>query len=137
MKPLIHAKKSAHKFGGEVADYIEIHNWFDQTKAHIADSRHRLVLHNSFGIFLCEQVFGEIVQTNSGEFKRMPYITNSVGKQVCVRDIAEQHVLDDLGEIPTLGECLQHTPVSAEHVGGSVAKMVMSIPKNSNYYIVD
>jgi hypothetical protein len=28
----------------------------DQTKAQVADCRHRLILHNSFGIFLCEQL---------------------------------------------------------------------------------
>lgn len=48
MKPWIHAKISVKKFGGLPEDYIEIHNWFDQTKTHIPDSRHRLVLHNSY-----------------------------------------------------------------------------------------
>ncbi len=82
MKPHIHAENSVAKFGGSVADYIKIHNWFDQTKAFMADNRHRALLHSSFGIFLCTQVFGEL-------------ITNSDGKQVSVRDIGEQHVLED------------------------------------------
>ncbi len=62
MKPLLHARRSALEFGGKPEDYIDIHNWFDQTKAHIPDASHRLVLHNSFGIFLCEQQFGDIVE---------------------------------------------------------------------------
>ena len=106
MKPLLHAKISANKFGGIPEDYIEIHNWFDSTKAHVADGRHRLVLHNSFGIFLCEQIFGELVVKPDGKIIKMPYITNSNGKQISVRDIAEQHVVDDLSYIPTLQECL-------------------------------
>lgn len=46
-----------------------------------------MILHNALGIFICEQVFGT-------------YFTNSDGKIVQVRDVAEQHVLDDLGTIP-------------------------------------
>ena len=61
MKPYYHAKKSVKKFGGKWNDYIVIHDWFDQTKAHIADSRHRSILHNAWGIFLCEQVFGTTI----------------------------------------------------------------------------
>jgi hypothetical protein len=56
--PYHHAISSVEKFGGQVEDYLAIHQWFDQTKAHIADARHRAILHSSFGIFLCEQVFG-------------------------------------------------------------------------------
>lgn len=137
MKPLVHAKKSAHKFGGDITDYIEIHNWFDQTKAHIADSRHRLVLHNAFGIFLCEQVFGEIAQKADGSFIRMPYITNSAGKQISIRDIAEQHVLDDVGKIPSLAECFENTVVPAEFLGGPAARAIMRVKKDANFIIVD
>lgn len=87
MKPYKHCQISAKKFGGKPDDYLKIHNWFDQTKSTIADVRHRMILHNALGIFICEQVFGT-------------YFTNSDGKIVQVRDVAEQHVLDDLGTIP-------------------------------------
>lgn len=98
MKPLLHAEKSAHRFGGEAEDYQQIHDWFDQTKAHVPDMRHRLILHNSFGIYLAEQLFGT-------------YITNSAGKKVSVRDVAEQHVIDDMGTIPTVQDCLAGVPL--------------------------
>jgi hypothetical protein len=81
-KPHIHAESSARRYGGKPEDYLEIHNWFDQTKAFFPDQRHRAILHSSFGIFLCAQVFGDT-------------ITNSDGKTVSVRDIGEQHVLED------------------------------------------
>lgn len=97
MKPFLHGKVSVKKWGGKVEDYQKIHDWFDQTKAHLPDMRHRAILHSSFGIFLCEQVFGE-------------GIVNSDGKHVSVRDIAEQHVIDDMGRIPTIQDYLQDMP---------------------------
>lgn len=101
MKPWVHAQISAKKFGGEPADYVEIHNFFDESKAHVADMRHRIFLHNSFGIWVAERVFGTVI-----DGKRLPYITNAAGKQVQVRDVGEQHVLDDLGTIPSLEKCI-------------------------------
>lgn len=126
MKPLLHALISVKKFGGVPADYIDIHNWFDQTKAHVADARHRLVLHNAFGIFLCEQVHGDVVVLQNGATKKMPYITISTGKQVCVRDIAEQHVLDDMGHIPSLSDCLEGVSDMPEKFTGKLRRMVVS-----------
>jgi hypothetical protein len=133
MKPLLHAKISAHKFGGVPQDYIDIHNWFDQTKAYIPDARHRNVLHNAFGIFLCEQVFGETIQLTNGSYKRMPYITNSSSKQVSVRDIAEQHVIDDLGIIPTLQDSMKGIELTTDNAGGIKKLKLNSVP----YLIVD
>lgn len=98
MKPLIHAKISVNKFGGIIEDYIALHNWMDSTKAFIPDTRHRMVLHNAWGIYLGESLFGVAIK-------------NSDGKDVCVRTILEQHVIDDLGYIPTLEECLKGLPL--------------------------
>lgn len=94
-KPLIHAKSSARKYGGVWQDYIKIHDWFDQTKAHYPGPKNRAILHNSFGIYLCEQVFGTS-------------LINSDGKDVSVRDIGEQHCLEDLSAIPTLQDYLDN-----------------------------
>ena len=98
MKPYLHGKISVKKWGGREEDYQRIHDWLDQTKSHFPDMRHRAILHSSFGIYLCEQVFG----TN---------ITNSDNKIVSVRDIAEQHVIDDMGRIPTVQDYLQGMPM--------------------------
>lgn len=100
MNVLRHAKNSVKKFGGRVEDYLPIHNWFDQTKNHVADLRHRVILHNSFGVALCVQVFGDL-------------ITTSTGRQVSVRAIAEQHVMEDQGIIPSLQDVLEHTPITS------------------------
>jgi hypothetical protein len=92
--PYYHAKSSARRFGGIPDDYLVYHNFMDHTKAHIADARHRLVLHNSWGIFLAEQIFGVTITRSSD------------GKEVPLRTILERHVIEDLGRIPTLAECL-------------------------------
>ncbi len=99
MKPFIHSRTSSRKYGGKPSDYQKIHDWLDHTKAHVADMRHRVFLHNSWGIYLAEQIFGI-------------NITNSDGKLVSVRDIAEDHVIEDLGRIPTLAECIEGLPLS-------------------------
>jgi hypothetical protein len=105
MKPYLHGKVSAKKFGGRPEDYQAIHDFIDSSKAHFPDMRHRALLHSSFGIFIAEQVFGI-------------NITNSDGKLVSVRDVAEQHVIDDLGRIPTVQDYLQGMPVYSWLGGG-------------------
>jgi hypothetical protein len=91
--PLKHAESSARKFGGTAEAYLPIHNWFDESKAFLADFRHRALRHHAEGIFLCERIFGVA-------------ITNSEGKQVPVRYIGEMHVKEDLGRIPTAQDWL-------------------------------
>lgn len=109
-KPYVHARSSARKYGGVPEDYLEIHDFMDSSKAHVADVRHRALLHNSFGIFIAEKVFGH-------------NITNSEGKLVSVRDIAEQHVLEDLGTIPSVQDFLSQMKIQP-WMGGRVPKEV-------------
>ena len=97
--PFHHALSSSKKFGGIPNDYQAIHDWFDQTKAHMPDVRHRALLHSSFGIFLCEQVFGKT-------------ILNSSNREIPVRWIGEQHVMEDCGgSIPTVQDWLGELPI--------------------------
>ena len=91
--PLKHAQSSAKRFGGSAQDYLAIHNWFDESKAFLADFRHRALRHHAEGIILCDRIFG-------------PSITNSEGKEIPVRYIGEQHVKEDLGRIPTAQDWL-------------------------------
>lgn len=98
MKPLIHSKSSVRKYGGVVEDYLAIHDFMDSTKAVMADARHRAILHSAFGIYLAEKVFGV-------------YIKNAQGKDVSVRDVAEDHVIEDLGFIPSMENYLQNMEI--------------------------
>jgi len=93
--PYHHALSSAKTYGGKWEDYIKIHDWFDETKAHYPDMRHRALRHHAEGIFWCEQIFGTV-------------ITNSDGKNVPVRFIGEQHIKEDIGFIPTIKQYLDN-----------------------------
>lgn len=93
-KPNIHALNSVKRFGGSPEDYISIHDKIDATKSAHASMKHRIVFHSAYGIYLLEELFGHT-------------LTNSEGKMVCVRDIAEQHVMEDLGFIPSLDDWLK------------------------------
>jgi hypothetical protein len=100
MKPYIHAKNSVRKWRGKIEDYLPIHNEMDCTKSAMPDVRHRAVYHSAFGIYLIEKIFGEV-------------ITNSDGKVISVRDIAEQHVTEDLGFIPTMQDWLSNMKIQS------------------------
>lgn len=89
-----HAKSSAKKFGGVWQDYIDLHTFMDETKKHLADNRHRIILHNTFGITMAERVFG------------LTFIRQSDNKEMPVRPIIEQHITEDLGFIPTLEQAI-------------------------------
>lgn len=89
-----HAKSSARRFGGQPEDYLALHVWMDHTKDHLADARHRLLLHNTWGIALAIQFFGVTI-TRASDSKEVP-----------TRTVLEQHVLEDLGRIPTLEQCM-------------------------------
>jgi hypothetical protein len=100
-KPLIHAISSVRRWGGEVEDYLPIHNLMDSSKSTIADSRHRALTHNAWFV-------GEILERIFGV-----YIENSAGRKVSVRDIGEQHVLEDFNGryIPSAQDYLEEVPM--------------------------
>lgn len=98
MKPYIHAKNSARIFGGKPEDYIKIHDRMDSTKSAEPTVKHRCIFHSAFGIYIIEEIFGNT-------------IINSDNIEVSVRDVAEQHVLEDLGTIPTLSDWLKDMPI--------------------------
>jgi hypothetical protein len=98
--PYHHSLSSVKKWGGTVADYQRIHDWFDESKKIMADARHRALRHHSEGIFMCESLFGTT-------------ITNSDGRVVPVRFIGEQHVKEDLVFIPSAEAWLKEIRLKA------------------------
>ena len=48
--PWKHAESSVNKWGGKPEDYIEIHDWFDETKQYTGDWTHRVLRHHAAGI---------------------------------------------------------------------------------------
>ena len=104
----------AKKYGGVPEDYVAIDRFLDQTKQHVPNWRHRMVLHNSFGVDLCIQMFGEA-------------ITNADGKKIAVQRIAEDHIEQDLRFVPSLQDCVKYIvpptdPDEAKWVLGASAK---------------
>jgi hypothetical protein len=91
--PYHHAVSSARKYGGEPGEYLDLHEWFDGSKQYMADFRHRALRHHAAGIFMLEEAFGTT-------------ITLATGRVLPVRFIGEQHVLEDLGRIPTVADWL-------------------------------
>jgi hypothetical protein len=102
--PYHHALSSVNKWGGTVDDYQPIHDWFDESKSHMADFRHRALRHHTEGIFMAEKIFGVT-------------ITNSDGRVVPVRYIGEQHVKEDLGHIPTIADWYSNIQVKGWMMG--------------------
>jgi hypothetical protein len=76
-------------------DYLDIHEFMDSSKAAVPDHRHRAVLHSAFGVFVVERAFGSVR-------------INSQDKQYSTRQVAEDHVIEDLGFIPTLESYLNN-----------------------------
>lgn len=130
MKPFIHAESSAKRFGGKSSDYEEIHNWMDSSKSFVADNRHRAIWHSSAGIFYIEKIFGinfkgindiknkynlpdsfeeDMISFINESRNKGTTIKNSDGKEVSVRDVAEQHILEDFAMkfIPSAQDYLQ------------------------------
>lgn len=107
--PLEHAKNSARKFGGVPEDYLTIHQWFDESKAMMANFRHRSLRHHAEGIFLAERIFGVTIRT-------------SEGREVPVRYIGEQHVREDLGRIPSFEDWAKNLKVEPWMYGQKLRK---------------
>jgi hypothetical protein len=117
VKPYIHAKISVKKFGGKAEDYIDIHDFIDSSKAALPDIRHRALLHNAFGCFMVEKLFGHV---------RL----NSDGKEYSPRDVAEAHIIEDLGFIPTVQDYLKN--MSMEGWMSGTMKTTISKPLQHN-----
>jgi len=102
MAPYDHARLSARDFGGIPEDYEPIHRLLDSTKFFLPDFSHRAILHNTFGMYLCEQVFGGT-------------ITNSDGKKIDTKEIARRHILEDCSRVPSMEETLKAISENSYH----------------------
>lgn len=104
-----HAKSAAHKWGGEPEDYLDIEEFIDSSKQVIGDHRHRSLYHHTLGVFLCERIFGKTIKIQKGaRFIDVP-----------VRLIAERHIEEDLGWLPS----------PTDYIEGMLHKPWMSGPK--------
>jgi len=107
-----HSLLSEKKFGGKPEDYYEIHKFIDSSKLFYFHVKHRMLLHNTFGIEICIRMFGD-------------YLQNSDSKTILVRDIAAEHVKEDLyGKVPTVTEWFSQNE--------SLEQFILSIPETED-----
>jgi len=107
----------------------------DSSKSVISDNRHRALFHHSFGIFVLEKMFGvdmsalkalqakyslpdsfikDAIEWKQSCTMRGTVLPNSAGKMFSVRDIGEQHCLEDFSGrfIPNPQDYFQNMPHS-------------------------
>jgi hypothetical protein len=92
MNSWYHAQSAARKWGGTPEDYLPIEEFIDSSKKIIGDSRHRSIYHHTEGCWLVQSIFGSnlIIDKGSGKLVRVP-----------TRLIAERHIIEDLGWLPS------------------------------------
>lgn len=98
-----HALSSSRKWGGTPEDYLPIHSFIDSSKQTLGDHRHRALYHHTLGVWLCQQIFGPVL--------RIPRTSHATMVEVPVRVIAERHIIEDLGWLPTPQAYLKNMPV--------------------------
>ena len=94
MNSIMHCRISKQRWGGELEDYLLLHDLIDSTKSLCSDARHR-ILHTLWGV---NNVIVPIVGHT---------LINSDGKAINVKDMCERdHLLVDYNKrfIPTLGD---------------------------------
>ncbi len=90
-----HSRLSVRKFGGIEEDYFQIHKFIDSSKLFYCHFKHRLLLHNLYGVAVTIDKFGDVIQ-------------NADKAVVLVRDIAIEHIKEDLnGYVPSLNDWLE------------------------------
>lgn len=122
--PIIHSESSVKRWGGKLEDYLPLHEKMDCSKAWVSDNRHRVLTHTMFWIKeVMIPIFGS-------------YITLEDGKKVSVKDICEQHILEDfkMKFIPTPQDFIQEMEFKKWMQNGngvcpSAQKLYKEIPK--------
>lgn len=96
-----HAVSAARKWGGKPEDYIEVEEFIDSSKKILGDVRHRSLYHHTEGVWLCQRIFGRVLTVHR----------EHGAVDVPVRLIAERHVLEDLGWLPSPKDYIDGMPI--------------------------
>jgi hypothetical protein len=104
-----HARNSARRHGGAPEAYMPVHQFLDASKIAYAGPAHRAARHHALGVFEAEERFGITLD-------------NGAGRRVPVRVIAEQHIVEDLGRVPSLGDWVATLPLQPWMLGRDDAR---------------
>lgn len=91
MNSWYHAVSASKKWGGKPEDYLDVEEFIDSSKKIIGDFRHRSLYHHTEGTWLCQRLFGTTLSIEKEHGVSL----------VPVRLVAERHILEDLGWLPS------------------------------------
>jgi hypothetical protein len=100
MHPYHHALSSQREYGGDVIDYLPLHNWFDASKSALAHFTHRALHHHREGVGEAVRLFGAT-------------ISNADGAAISVEALGVQHLAEDMNIIPSAADWLGHMELPA------------------------
>ena len=103
MNSRLHAVSAARKWGGTPEDYEPIEEFIDSSKQVIGDVRHRSLYHHTLGVYLCQKIFGSVLS--------VPRRDGRGFHEVPVRLIAERHIEEDLGWLPSPADYINGMPI--------------------------
>jgi hypothetical protein len=107
-----HAQSSARKWGGTPEQYIDVHEFIDSSKKILGDVRHRSLYHHTAGVWVAQEIFGRTLEIGH--------------KLVPVRLIAERHVIEDLGWLPSPADYLNGMPIKPWMSGAKTKTVPLS-----------
>jgi Domain of unknown function (DUF6915) len=99
------AEGLAARWGGVPDDYLALIDFFDKPSEFAPDNSDiaALITHNSFGIFLAEELLGTVITlTETKDLRRLPQV-------ISTRSAAEDLVYARIGSIPPAGNLVAHT----------------------------
>lgn len=120
------AEGLAARWGGVPADYLELINFFDKPREFAPDNPEAAVMitHNSFGIFLAEELLGTAIAiTDTNDSRQLPQI-------ISTRAAAEDLVYARIGSIPPAGNLAAHTRLKLWMCGTDVGSAMKSRLEN-------
>ena len=119
MHPYHHALSSQRRHGGQTADYLPLHNWFDFSKSALAHFTHRALHHHREGIGEAVHLFGATIR-------------NADDAAISVESLGMQHLAEDMSIIPAAADWLQQmecpangTPLPALHATPSAEQLAL------------
>ncbi len=116
-----HSTLSVRKFGGIEKDYYEVHKFMDSSKLFYYHVKHRLLLHNLYGIEIAIMKFGDTLKTSDGQ-------------TLLIRDITAEHCKEDLsGKVPSLNEWLVE---SEERIGSMISIPTFKNPELEKFVLL-
>ncbi|MFF9653066.1 DUF6915 family protein [Streptomyces sp. NPDC014622] len=122
MNSWYHAVSAARKWGGEPELYLPIEEFIDSSKKILGDVRHRSIYHHTEGVWLVERIFGKTLTIPKGP----PGSGQNRTIRVPTRLIAERHIIEDLGWLPSPADYIKGMPVEGWMSGAKRKEVPLS-----------